>query len=285
MEDVLEGMGGPETGTLVEGIGDELVYISLMVGMMMVSIGSVLYRWNWHTNIFDTSCSSFLRNSQQQAMGTTIHPDHRTRILEARQQLGLDDTQSDRQPRFTNNGQCPICMENTNFAVETNCGHVFCANCILMYWRHGRWLGAVGCPVCRQTVTLLLPLFTEEENGSDDLVQIAGEINAYNRRYSGEPRPWLDYLYDLPTLLRHAFVELFTVGGLVMMFRVRVFLILLGAILYFISPLDIIPEGAFGILGLVDDVFVILVLLIYVSIMYRTFVANRGELGLGGDPE
>ena len=29
----------------------------------------------------------------------------------------------------------------------------FCsAPCIITYWRYGRWLGAVNCPVCRQQV-------------------------------------------------------------------------------------------------------------------------------------
>lgn len=59
------------------------------------------------------------------------------------------------------------------------------------------------------------------------------------------------------------------------MFRIRILLVLLAALLYLISPFDIIPEAAFGILGLLDDFFILLLLAIYVSIIYRRFVASQ----------
>lgn len=88
---------------------------------------------------------------------------------------------------------------------------------------------------------------------------------------------FMDYIYDLPTLLRHIFQEFFSFSGLVWMFRFRIFVCFVAALLYFISPLDIIPEAVFGVLGLLDDVFVILLLAIYVSIIYRGVIANRGN--------
>ena len=59
------------------------------------------------------------------------------------------------------------------------------------------------------------------------------------------------------------------------MFRIRIILCLLAAFTYLISPLDILPEAVFGILGLLDDLFVFLLLAIYVSIIYRSYLANR----------
>ena len=61
------------------------------------------------------------------------------------------------------------------------------------------------------------------------------------------------------------------------MFRFRVLICFLAALLYFISPLDIIPEAMFGILGFLDDFFVFLLLAIYVSIIYRQMVAARAQ--------
>ena len=87
----------------------------------------------------------------------------------------------------------------------------------------------------------------------------------------------MDYLRDLPTLLRHCFRELFTAGGLVMMFRLRILVLFIFAILYFLSPLDIIPEAVFGIFGFLDDLFILLLLGIYVSLIYRNVVAQRGN--------
>lgn len=80
---------------------------------------------------------------------------------------------------------------------------------------------------------------------------------------------------DLPTLLRHAFREMFSVGGLFWMFRIRIILCLMGAFFYLISPLDFVPEALFGILGFLDDFFVIFLLLIYISIMYREVITQR----------
>ena len=86
----------------------------------------------------------------------------------------------------------------------------------------------------------------------------------------------MDYLRDLPTLLRHLVTELFSVSGLVVMFRLRILLLFTVALLYFLSPLDIIPEAVFGILGFLDDLFILGLLAIYVSILYRQHVVQRG---------
>jgi RING finger protein 170 len=85
----------------------------------------------------------------------------------------------------------------------------------------------------------------------------------------------MDHLRDFPTLLRQLFSELFSVGGLVWVLRLRIILCFLAAALYFISPLDLIPESVFGFLGLVDDVLIVLLLLVYVTEAYRQYVANR----------
>ena len=187
--------------------------------------------------------------------------------------------------------QCPICLNEPRLPLETNCGHLFCSNCIIVYWRHGNWStsGPIKCPVCRQQVTLLLCCFRPIENNSNQTTtttttttqaernRAIHDINDYNRRYSGEPRPWLDHLRDLPTLLRHMSNEFFTLGGLMYMLRIRIVLCFVAAIMYLISPLDIIPEAVFGIIGLIDDFFVVLVLALYVTIIYRRFLANQWE--------
>ncbi|XP_075915395.1 E3 ubiquitin-protein ligase RNF170 [Petromyzon marinus] len=100
-------------------------------------------------------------------------------------------------------------------------------------------------------------------------------IREYNSRFSGQPRPWLDYLWDLPTVLRHACRELFSLSGLVWMFRARVLLLAAGGLLYVASPLDVVPEAAFGLLGLLDDVLIVALLPVYVSVIYLRHVAQQ----------
>ncbi|XP_078740384.1 E3 ubiquitin-protein ligase RNF170-like [Lampetra fluviatilis] len=101
------------------------------------------------------------------------------------------------------------------------------------------------------------------------------DIREYNSRFSGQPRPWLDYLRDLPTILRHASRELFSLSGLVWMFRARVSLLAVGGLLYVAAPLDIVPEAAFGLLGLLDDLLIVALLLLYVSVIYLQHVAQQ----------
>lgn len=86
---------------------------------------------------------------------------------------------------------------------------------------------------------------------------------------------WYGQLQDLPTILRHIWAELFSWRGIFLAFKLRVILSVVMAILYVVTPIDIIPEAFLGLLGLADDVVVIIIILIQVSIVYRTVVANR----------
>lgn len=87
----------------------------------------------------------------------------------------------------------------------------------------------------------------------------------------------MEYIQDLPTLLRHAISDLFSAQGMVLMFRVRIFLCLGLALLYFFSPLDIIPEMVFGALGFLDDMLIMFIIAIYITMIYRNVLANRAE--------
>ena len=64
-----------------------------------------------------------------------------------------------------------------------------------------------------------------------------------------------------------------------MLFRIRVLFLVLGTLLYVVSPLDIIPEAVFGIFGFMDDFFFVFILVIYLSIQYRRVLAARGDRG------
>ncbi|XP_071952782.1 E3 ubiquitin-protein ligase RNF170-like [Antedon mediterranea] len=249
---------------MIEGIGNDL-----LAGLSLILVA------------FIPVLMAFLVNRSNR----TIHPENEERVNTARQRLrvnqpentdtGEDETTIPRR-EVNHDSQCPICLiDQIVFATETNCGHVFCANCLITYWRYGAWLGAINCPVCRQIVTILFPCFRENETEGVDHQAVMQEIHDYNRRFSGEPRPIVDYLRDLPTLLRHLVIELFSPSGLVWMFRLRIFICFIAAILYLLSPLDVIPEAVFGVLGFFDDLFIICLIGIYVTVIYRGIIANR----------
>ena len=62
-----------------------------------------------------------------------------------------------------------------------------------------------------------------------------------------------------------------------MMFRLRIILCLVAVLVYLLSPLDILPEAVLGIIGLLDDIFIILLVLVYVTIIYRQIIAERAN--------
>ncbi|XP_041529481.1 E3 ubiquitin-protein ligase RNF170 isoform X2 [Microtus oregoni] len=202
--------------SVIEGVSDQ-VLVAVVVSFALVA--TLLY--------------ALFRNVQQ-----NIHPENQELVRVLREQLQTEqDVPAPPRQQFYTEMYCPICLHQASLPVETNCGHLFCGSCIIAYWRYGSWLGAISCPICRQTI--------------------------------------MERIMDLPTLLRHAFREVFSVGGLFWMFRIRIMLCLMGAFFYLISPLDFVPEALFGILGFLDDFFVIFLLLIYISIMYREVITQR----------
>ncbi|MBN3290202.1 RN170 ligase, partial [Polypterus senegalus] len=249
--------------SIIEGISDQVLAAVVLSFAFLSGFATLLFR-----------------NEEQ-----NIHPEHQERVSAVRQQLQSEDDTPTlaalERLQFYTDMTCPICLQQqASLPTETNCGHLFCGSCIIAYWRYGSWLGAINCPICRQMVTLLFPLF--QENGQSqsqdehsEMREVLQSVNDYNRRFSGQPRSLVDRLRDVPTLLRHAFREMFSMGGLFWMFRIRILLCLFGALIYLISPLDFLPEALFGILGFMDDLFVIFLLLIYISIMYREVVTQR----------
>lgn len=85
----------------------------------------------------------------------------------------------------------------------------------------------------------------------------------------------MHYVYDIPALLRHLARELFTVRGLILIRRLHLMLIVVLLLVYLILPLDLLPEAIFGVLGLLDDIIIIVGTLIYISLVYRTILAGR----------
>lgn len=158
---------------------------------------------------------------------------------------------------------CPVCLQTTSFPVQTNCGHLFCAPCLMAYWRHGTWLDAISCPLCRQKVSVLCHLFKESRSDHQSK-EVLVEISNYNRRYSGAPRRVTDYLCDAPLLLQMLLRGLGTMGGLVWIFLFRVVLCCVGTVVSISSPPLETDPSLCGLLGVLDDLVVVILLLICV---------------------
>ena len=80
---------------------------------------------------------------------------------------------------------------------------------------------------------------------------------------------------DTPTLARFAIRELFGWRGLSCCSRMWIIICLFLAMIYLISPIDLIPEAIFGPFGLFDDVVSLIVTLVYIASIYRQSIVER----------
>ncbi|XP_011937365.1 PREDICTED: E3 ubiquitin-protein ligase RNF170 isoform X1 [Cercocebus atys] len=152
--------------SVIEGVSDQVLVAVVVSFALIATLVYALFR-NVHQN---------------------IHPENQELVRVLREQLQTEqDAPAAARQQFYTDMYCPICLHQASFPVETNCGHLFCGACIIAYWRYGSWLGAISCPICRQTVTLLLTVFGEDDQ-SQDVVRLHQDINDYNRRFSGQPR-------------------------------------------------------------------------------------------------
>uniref|UniRef100_A0A672Z302 Si:dkey-183n20.15 n=1 Tax=Sphaeramia orbicularis TaxID=375764 RepID=A0A672Z302_9TELE len=171
-------------------------------------------------------------------------------------------------PSSVRDWHCPVCLQTASFPVQTNCGHLFCAPCLIAYWRHGSWLDAISCPLCRQKVSALCHLFSES-------------------RSDHQSKEVTDYICDTPLLLQLLVRGLFTMGGLVWLFFIRVALCCVGTVVSISSPpLDPIASSPSsletdpslcGLLGVLDDLVVVILLLICVININQHMVPQRGQ--------
>ena len=260
---------------LIEGISNEVLAFVFTAFVGIVSVTSLMYK-------------CFAR-----AVNPQLHPDSMEHVEMTRSARNMDggENSSRTQGAFgrLNSESCPICLvpfrnadpdssSMPGLAVETNCGHLFCSECLLRFHEVSTVISALNCPVCRQQVTLLMwDRSTPLDRLSEQQRRQVSSIQTYNRRFSGQPRSLIDILRDMPILIRHFIRNLFSVTGIRLLFRFRSFVFISTCLIYIILPLDLLPEALFGILGLVDDIFIILCAITWISIQYRNQILNDGH--------
>ncbi|XP_064863733.1 E3 ubiquitin-protein ligase RNF170-like isoform X2 [Oncorhynchus nerka] len=161
--------------SLIEGVSNPVLFVVILSVTFLCGLVTLL-----------------CRNEQY-----NIHPENQEHVRAVRQQLQSESQEAEpAEPRrqFYTDMSCPVCLQQAVLPVETNCGHLFCGSCIIAYWRYGTWFGAINCPICRQMVTLLFPLFHEQvspqqvQDGTVEPLLILRDLGDYNRRFSGQPR-------------------------------------------------------------------------------------------------
>ncbi|XP_054284530.1 E3 ubiquitin-protein ligase RNF170-like [Macrosteles quadrilineatus] len=187
------------------------------------------------------------------------------------------------QPSYNRSEEpCPVCFGSINFAVETDCFHLFCGTCLLgliQYARHRTF----NCPVCRTRVAMLYPVFSVDEYGHDRQTDLGhtrdnliSEIQEYNILFSVRNRTLLQTVFELPVFVRRLWRSFNNPNDIVVQNRMKtlLYIIMFAVASYILFPNDLFPEVHFGILGFLDDFLVLTVSLIYLTSVYRSLFFN-----------
>ncbi|KAF5456879.1 hypothetical protein F2P56_026309 [Juglans regia] len=170
-----------------------------------------------------------------------------------------------------------VCHSSFNIPCQANCSHWFCGNCIMLVWHHGSALQPCRCPLCRRQITLLIPGEASLRQRHDpEAAEILEKVETYNRLFGGGTNGLVQRMRDLPFLLRRLLQELLDPRrSLPLVIRARVYIAMFLSAVYIVSPVDIIPEGILGIVGLLDDLLIVLICFLHVAAIYRSVLYFR----------
>lgn len=257
----------------IEGVGDELVYAALVAAPIVIifhsSLGSYSVRVLRQGVSFVRSWVSGIWNTMWGRGGASS--------VAASEGRGRYRANMVAPPE---NDCCSICHDAFTLPCQANCAHWFCGDCILRVWQHTSALQPCRCPICRRPINLLIPLdFTQRVD--PEAQRVLREISNYNRLHGGGSVSILQRVRDMPLLLRRMLQDLMDPQrALPLVHRTRIIVYLVLLAFYVFSPLDILPEGILGIIGLMDDFLVMLVVLFHLAAMYRTaLVYQHGSRG------
>ncbi|KAJ5072325.1 e3 ubiquitin-protein ligase [Anaeramoeba ignava] len=170
---------------------------------------------------------------------------------------------------------CPICFGYFEHATQTNCGHSFCAKCILDACEHNP-----NCPICRSNVFALYrsyllqkladkareqrpPNEQNQERTNEDLDQ---KIKTFNDTHS-RPQGIQAMRYDYNIMTR-------VMTNRCNKISILAWTIVILVILYMIGPYSIIPLTK-GIIGIFDDLFFLIIGVLFLHRLIKKFELSQ----------
>ncbi|XP_058184406.1 uncharacterized protein LOC131301917 [Rhododendron vialii] len=185
---------------------------------------------------------------------------------------------------------CPICFGNYNIPCKTNCGHWFCANCVISFWAYGNKLVHCKCPICSQSISKLTPEASLNIRTEDkEVVEALKKVQGYNRLFRGGVHGLILRLRQLPLLSKRFYHQIpcprclwrmFYIGlnnpnNLLLNYVVARTVALILTLLYDCLDFHFLPGGLFGASCVFEGCTVGLVLVLAAIGLYRRIVANR----------
>ncbi|KAJ5071128.1 e3 ubiquitin-protein ligase [Anaeramoeba ignava] len=156
--------------------------------------------------------------------------------------------------------KCPICMQIFENCTQTNCGHAFCAECILTSINHNKY-----CPICRSEIFSLYPSYNLRkiaEQAKNTHQELHPKENSQPPKFWDEKIKEFNQKNHRPNLGLAGIRYDYNILTRVMTQRCNsysfaawfVFLLVLA---YLVWPYDLIPNTE-GLFGFLDD-FLILI--------------------------
>ncbi|XP_006423068.2 armadillo repeat-containing protein 6 [Citrus clementina] len=164
---------------------------------------------------------------------------------------------------------CPICFGDFTIPCKANCGHWYCANCILQFWNYSSASKPCKCPMCSRYINRLTPESSLSLQQEQEVAEVLKKVVRYNLLFVGGARGLVQKVYELPFFMKRIFVAMMdpdTEDSYLQ--EMRIFAMAL-SVLYAATPFDFIPTGSLGIVRVFDYAAITLVLILRLIGIYR----------------
>ncbi|XP_011087726.1 E3 ubiquitin-protein ligase RNF170-like [Sesamum indicum] len=173
---------------------------------------------------------------------------------------------------------CPICFDRFIIPCRSNCGHWFCASCILQFWLFRSSIKPCKCPLCSCRIVNLKPETSQLIQPPDDIVEVLKKVHQYNGLYISGLLGAFHRLLALPLFMGRVFRVLIDPDGLRCTYYIMRLLGLFLALIYERGEYEFIPTGGLGIQRTFDvGASVLVISLFFIGMGYRYVLRYRAR--------
>ncbi|KAL8535974.1 hypothetical protein ACS0TY_011571 [Phlomoides rotata] len=173
---------------------------------------------------------------------------------------------------------CPICFDGFSIPCRSNCGHWFCATCILQFWMFRSSIQPCKCPLCCCQIVNLEPRVSRIISGADDSVEVLKKVHQYNGLYVTGVFGAFHKIQAFPLFMGRMFRVLIDPDCLrCIHYITRIFGLSL-ALLYEQGEFEFMPTGGMGIQRMFNlGGSVLIVVLFTIGVVYRWVLRRRAR--------
>ncbi|XP_059653513.1 uncharacterized protein LOC132300459 isoform X2 [Cornus florida] len=158
---------------------------------------------------------------------------------------------------------CPICFGDFTVPCRAQCGHWYCAGCILQYWNHGAVLQPCKCPMCSRPINKLTTVISMHHRQEEGVTEVLENIWKYNYLFVGGIHGLIHKVLVLPLIIKRMFRDMMDPDRpLRHLHKARIIAITLGVLYGFCSS-DFLHIGSRNAVDFFDSCAYALVFILY----------------------